>query len=363
VSLVARPVTAADIPFAVRPRPALVESPMPEPPAWLDADGPPAIESPVKCPDSWRLLDDVEVMEMADPDYLIEGIIPRRGVGAIYGPSGAGKTTLVADLSVSIATGATWHGRPVLHRGCVVYVATEDPSGYKVRLRAKKVAAGLPLDVPIGVYVFPEPISLRDAVSVRKFTEFLLQVEWPQPLEAIVLDTYAASMPGANENTSEETTMAMAHSQLWRDRLGCAVILVHHSNASGTRERGHSAMRGAADFMISLTPADDVVRVECSKQRNGAPFEALTLKLSPVSGCSGVVFQEAATMPVSATLTPIQAKVLDALREHFTEDGATKGEWQRTCSDVSDRSFHRAAKVLEERGRVLHSGPRFRVAQ
>ena len=75
------------------------------------------------------------------------------------------------------------------------------------------------------------------------------------PLRAIAVDTYAAATPGASENSSEDTTQAMVHAQSWPDALGVSVILVRHTNTSGTRERGHSAMRGAADAMISLTPS------------------------------------------------------------------------------------------------------------
>jgi hypothetical protein len=40
-------------------------------------------------PDNWRLLDDVQLLELPDPEYLIEGILQRRGVGVVYAPSGA----------------------------------------------------------------------------------------------------------------------------------------------------------------------------------------------------------------------------------------------------------------------------------
>ena len=33
------------------------------------------------------------------------------------------------------------------------------------------------------------------------------------PLKLIVVDTYAASNPGASENSSEDTTTAMVHAQ------------------------------------------------------------------------------------------------------------------------------------------------------
>ena len=41
-------------------------------------------------------------------------------------------------------------------------------------------------------------------------------------------------------------------------------------------------MRGAADFMIALNPVDDVVLVECSKQRNAPAVARFMLKLTPI---------------------------------------------------------------------------------
>jgi hypothetical protein len=199
-------------------------------------------------------------------------------------------------------------------------------------------------------------------VSVAKFSQFLERAfESGDPVrELLIIDTYAAAMPGANENASEDTTTAMSHAFQWRDRLGVTVLLIHHTNASGTRERGHSAMRGAADFMIEMRPEDDVVKLECSKMRNGPPFETLTLKLTPVPE-GGRVFRLASDVLPGMELSAIQAKALTTLRDVFSADGATKSEWQRTCADIPERSFHRAAKVLQERGLVRQVGSHFRV--
>ncbi len=179
--------------------------------AWPDDLGADATSGTQGFPAFWRLLDDVQVMALPDPEYLVAGLVPRRGVGSVYGQSGTGKTTWIAQLTTAIATGRPFFGHAVRHRGACVYVATEDVSGFKVRLRSAKVAAGLSLSEAIGVYTFPEPIDLRDPVSIAQFVRFLEHVQLSQPLELIVLDTYAASMPGGAETSSEDTTTAMAH--------------------------------------------------------------------------------------------------------------------------------------------------------
>ena len=172
---------------------------------------------------------------------------------------------------------------------------------------------------------------------------------------------YAASTPGSSENSSEDTTTAMVNAQRLRDDLKATVILAHHTNAGGSRERGHTAMRGASDFMISLTPVDDLLHVECSKQRNAAPFEKLLLKMVPAPDGIGCILRLADDVLPSNILTQGQAKVLDVLRTTFGIDGATKSEWQRTCQDIPERTFHRCCKVLIDRGYVKPVGTHFRV--
>jgi hypothetical protein len=298
-----------------------------------------------------------------DPEFIIDGIVARRSVGVIYGPSGSCKTTLVAGLLTALATGKDWFGHRVQRQGPSAYVATEDVAGFKMRLRAAKVAAKLSLDQPIGVYTFPEPINLRDDAGVARFLRFVTESDI-RP-ELVVVDTYAAAMPGAAENSSEDTTIAMAAAQKMRDALKTAVLLVHHTNASGSRERGHTSMRGAADTMISVTPVDDTIHVECSKQRNAAPFTTMFLKLVPVPDAGGCVLRLSSDVVPPTGLTPMQDKVLRILRETFPSEGATKGEWRAACQDVNERTFYRAVKVLvescyvrPERTHFVATGPR-----
>jgi len=50
------------------------------------------IDDPVSAsrdfPDTYRLLDDVELLELPDPEFDIEGFLPSRGVGVFYAPPG-----------------------------------------------------------------------------------------------------------------------------------------------------------------------------------------------------------------------------------------------------------------------------------
>jgi hypothetical protein len=313
-------------------------------------------------PRAWRLLDDVALLGLPEPSWLIENVLQERTLGVLYAPPGAGKTTIVASLTVALARRPEWCGHRVVAPTRSIYVGAEDPSGFKVRLAAEKRSRRLDLDEAIGVFTFPEAVDLRDPLNVTAFAKFI-ESQFPDDGKPglLVIDTYAASTPGAVENSFEDTSTAVKHAQYLRDTLGCAVLLVHHTNAGGSRERGHSALRGSADTMIAVTPVDDLILVDVDKQRNGATGTRLaTLKIVPEPG-GGCVVRPDGEVPPSKELTSAQRKAYEVLRETFGVDGATKGDWLKTTTGVAERTFYRASKVLVERGYVIEVGNRFRV--
>ncbi len=59
-------------------------------------------------------------------------------------------------------------------------------------------------------------------------------------------------------------------------------------------------------------------------------------------------------------MSDTQRKVLRALRSGFMDDdGATSSEWQSAMPTVTERTYHRAKKVLIESGYVRTQGQRF----
>ncbi|MFN7982943.1 MAG: AAA family ATPase [Vicinamibacterales bacterium] len=309
-------------------------------------------------PEGWRIIDDAQLMNVPDPTFLVDGMIPDRGLSVLYGPSGTAKTTMVAGLQVALAAGHGWLGHAIQRHGASIYVAAEDLQGFKTRVRAAKAAIGFRLDAPIGVYTFPDVFDLRDNDQVRRFVRFVKDAEIDD-LRLVVLDTFAASTPGASENSSEDMTQSVTAAQLIRSELDVAVILVHHSNAAGTRERGHSALRGSADAMLQVSPVDDLIHLECSKLRNGAPFERLSLKLTPVPSVGGCVVRLASEVLPRTGLSTAQEKVLQVLRD-FGSAGASKTEWEKACADVPPRTFYRASAELVDKHRlVTQAGQRF----
>jgi hypothetical protein len=68
-------------------------------------------------------------------NWLIKGLIPKEGVGTLFGESGDYKTFTAIHLCLHIATGEMWGGRKVKHPGPVVYIAAEGARGSKKRIQ------------------------------------------------------------------------------------------------------------------------------------------------------------------------------------------------------------------------------------
>src|SRR5829696_4145564 len=71
-----------------------------------------------------------EIRHMADPPWLVEGILAEGAFAALYGKPGVYKSFFALELSFSIATGLTWAGRPV-RSGRVIYIAAEGTGGLR----------------------------------------------------------------------------------------------------------------------------------------------------------------------------------------------------------------------------------------
>ena len=109
--------------------------------------------------------------------------------------------------------------------------------------------------------------------------------------------------------------------------------------------------------MMQLTQTDDQLRLSCTKQKNAPQFAPVDVRMVPSGG--GCVMQLATDAPGPTGLSDTQRKALHALRSSFTDNGATSAEWQSAIPDVTERTYHRAKKVLVEGGYVRTENRRF----
>jgi hypothetical protein len=121
----------------------------------------------------------------------------------------------------------------------------------------------------------PEAVNLRDRWEVERARRTLASLSEPPRL--LVVDTMARSMVGGDENAVQDVGEFIAAV----DGLCPARFVVHHTGHEASRERGSSALSGAADLRVKLERAGKSYRVEltCEKQKDAREWDPITLRL------------------------------------------------------------------------------------
>lgn len=271
--------------------------------------------------------DDVETLsQVAEVPDLIDGVLAAGAFGILFGPPGAGKSFLGLDWGLCVAHGLPWCGHAVTP-GRVVYWSGEGSrSRLSARIRAWRAHHRTldfvpPFDVMTGAF------GLLEADHVNAFIAEARQ--GTAPLAGVVLDTWSRGLAGADENKPDVQGGAVAAADRIRAELGCAVLALHHTpHAQPERERGHSALRGAADVMWGLTDDEGDRVLKGSKVRDGDLGPPRRFRLQPVEDSCVLVPCE--DQP-HGTLSASERRALEGLVESTPPDEVLSSKaWQET---------------------------------
>lgn len=289
-----------------------------------------------------------ELMSMPAPRFLIDKVIPERALAVIYGPPGTGKTFVALDMALSICSNREWLGFET-QTGSIIYITPEGLSGLKQRVQAwelhHQVQAG-----KFG-YICEAPQFL-DEVEVENLIQDIKVSSIPAPT-LIVVDTLARHMVGGDENSASSMGEFIGGIDRLRQEFHCTVIVVHHTskgNNGNFKERGSTALRGAADTMILIENAGIGIGVKCEKQKESEPFDDIPIGLQPIklddgsSSCACVldehiIFRE-------DKLDPQKEKILKALLSADAE--GLRSKEILSASGIPESSFHRQRNRLAD---------------
>jgi hypothetical protein len=172
----------------------------------------------------------------------------------VHGPSGGGKTFVVLDWCLRMASGMSdWCGNKV-KQGNVVYLAGEGHHGLRSRIAAWKHRhqAGR-----LSMWLSRGGCDLNTPTGYLQVVEHLRGL--PVMPSLIVVDTLHRFLAGDENSAQDAKTMLDACNALMGE-FQCSVILVHHTGVAEEaqhRARGSSAWRGALDIEISVVPGKD----------------------------------------------------------------------------------------------------------
>jgi hypothetical protein len=225
----------------------------------------------------------VPVRQMLIPKpvvYLIDEMIETDCLAMLFGAPGSGKSFLAIDWSCSVATGTPWLGREV-KQGAVFYLAGEGHAGLSRRLAAWQSHSGINLE-PAPLFVSKVPAQLKEWRSASAVIAAIERLSTDHGTPAlIVVDTFARNMGSGDENSNSDVSQFVNNIDQMRARLGCVVLLVHHTgHMEAERARGASALPAAIDAnfrMDSKTSGITLVNVKAKEDELAKPI-ALVLE-------------------------------------------------------------------------------------
>ena len=283
-------------------------------------------------PFRWYTVEDLA--QLTAPAPLLGDMIAAESFGMMYGAQGATKTFHALGMSLSIATGHSWHGVDVT-QGPVAYILGEGRGGINARVEAWRNAHGIPDGTPFRL--LPQPVDFLEPTQV---SALLASLEaWDVPPKLVVIDTLYRCFGGSENDTGDMAAFIAGVGRLQRE-TGSAVLALHHPGHDATRGRGHSALPQAVDTIIRVERDKDsgLVTLSCDKQRDGVPFAKRQFRLC-LQPPSMVVELAELQLPASAEAA------LAALNKIAAWDGATYTDW-RKATKQGNSTFNRNLERL-----------------
>jgi hypothetical protein len=213
--------------------------------------------------------------EEYEEDWLVEPLLSRRRLIALYSAPKVGKSLLMLEIAACLAS-----GRPVLgnqHDQAVrtLYVDFENDPRADVRVRLEAMGFG-PSDLNALCYLtFPTLAKLDSSLG----GEELLAAITEYGCEVVVIDTVSRAVAG-EENENDTWLNFYKHTGMRLKQAGVALIRLDHSGKDETKgQRGGSAKSGDVDAVWRMSrDSEDTFDLICEAQRFPVTQSRLALR-------------------------------------------------------------------------------------
>ena len=201
-------------------------------------------------PPQFTVLRRDDLMNLSDIDWIIKGVMPSRGIGAVHGPSTAGKSFLMLDMAAHIAEGREWFGYRTQRRP-IAYACLEGQYGFRRRIQAWEQYHGR--RYPKEAVFLPDPLDLRNLKDTGTLCD-VIRRELGEGC-VVIVDTLNRAAPGMEENSSVDYGLILANAGRIEQAVQGFVCFVGHPGKDTSKGfRGHSSMFAALDMNIELLP-------------------------------------------------------------------------------------------------------------
>jgi putative DNA primase/helicase len=215
--------------------------------------------------DDWLISADDFSSQPSPISWIVRGWLQSDALIMVHGPSGGGKTFVVLDWCMRVASSTMdWFGNKVKPGG-VVYLAGEGHHGLKARIAAWKHRHSVK---SLNMWLSKDGCDLNTPAGYQRVVDHIRSLKEKPSL--IVVDTLHRFLLGDENSAQDAKTMLDACAGVMRE-FKCSVLLVHHTGVSSEaqhRARGSSAWRGALDIEISITPQTESAPMQIQQRKS-----------------------------------------------------------------------------------------------
>ena len=218
--------------------------------------------------------------------FLVHRFVQAAKHQLLVAEGGAGKTFMILDLALKVSArrdGDTWCGMPVMRKGAVVILTTEDDKDeLHIRLSDMDADGSRRRDAGDDLIILPTINSggsfalverdpkTQESRPSRKWLEFFALLRQIPNLQLVVIDTLNSVLHGEENSATTINEFIRVATQVGGE-LGAALIVVHHIKKQGdepirnaemmaSQVRGSSALLGAFRGAIGVWHASDYDR-------------------------------------------------------------------------------------------------------
>lgn len=210
----------------------------------------------------------------SEEEWIVEPLLPARRMVALYSAPKVGKSLLMLEIAVGIATGSVVLGYTVKRPYRVLYVDFENDPKADTRDRLKNMGYG-PADLRNLIMLsFPTMAALDSQAGAEE----LLAAVAAYDTEVVVIDTVSRAIKG-EENENDTWLAFYRHTGLRIKQAGVSLVRLDHSGKDETKgQRGGSAKSGDVDAIWRMSKiTEETFKLECEAAR--LPITEKTLVL------------------------------------------------------------------------------------
>jgi Bifunctional DNA primase/polymerase, N-terminal/AAA domain/Primase C terminal 2 (PriCT-2) len=318
------------------------------------------------------------VTDFIPPDYLINGLLQRRFIYSLTGPTGGGKTCIVMRLAAHVGLGLPLNELEV-EQGSVLFLAGENPDDVCMRwIKLCEELGRSPEELPVFFLDSRPKLSnklIQRAISNETFNH--------GPLSLVIIDTSAAYFEGENENDAVQAQKHAAMMRSYIDVIGGGPTVIVTCHPTKTPNMDSLLPRGSGGFLAEVdgnlvaikNDANMTVDVHWHGKFRGPDFAPISFKLiagttEKVKDSKGRLLWTVTAKPISAAEKEGLENIADAKRDQLLylmnshpglsiADMAKQLGWFYKNGDPNKSLVQRTLKELKAEKLVEKVGGRF----